>query len=160
MAPTVVAIRPRGGAGPRTAFVRLTANRVTAFGPAWVYALATAQDSIFAAGLEVARTDRGCVRYCSVTLDDVATATTPQRYECQPDLALQENGLFPPPTHDPQVAAIAGRVTPRFTARSYDMPGYAQLSAACAPEIGHPCYNGATQRSVKPPRREDPLAHG
>jgi hypothetical protein len=147
------ALAAGGKAGPATAaFIRLTAARVTAFGPVRVYALAAAQDSIFGGGLEVTRTEFGCVRFCSLTLDNVVRETTPQRYECQPDLELQRQGLIPVTPANAKVAAlVAARVAPRFTPRPrgasaavpstappyahYGDPGYAQLALTCPKEV-------------------------
>jgi hypothetical protein len=130
---------PRRGTAP-TAFVHLTAARVTAFGPVRVYVLAAAQDSIFTGGLHVARTDLGCVRFCSLQLESIRDAVTPQRYECQPDLALIGAGLS---AAHPAAAAVAASVAPRFTSRSYGAPGYAQLAAGCPPEVSGGAEDGS-----------------
>ena len=73
-----------------------------------------ASDSIFTGRVIVARRQIGCVRHCYLPLDSVA----PRRYRCQP------NG-----------AASAVRVVPRFTSLTYGQPGYAQLAPTCPVEI-------------------------
>jgi hypothetical protein len=68
----------------------------------------------WAAPLICARRQSGCIRFSFVPLN----AQTPRRYQCHP--REEEDGA---------------RVTPQFTSLRYGEPGYAQLSARCAPEI-------------------------
>jgi hypothetical protein len=96
----------------------------TIVGKVYVVEMELASNTIFFARLAVhdawagpvlcARRQTGCVRFSFVPLN----AKTPRRYQCHPT--------------DEEEAA---RVTPQFTSLRYGEPGYAQLSARCAPEI-------------------------
>jgi hypothetical protein len=83
-----------------------------------------AENSIFAARVTVARLQEGCVRYSVIA----PNSTVPRPYRCQPQLALDA-------APSAQAAAVRARLVPSFTTQALPQPGYAQLSANCAPEI-------------------------
>ena len=63
----------------------LTIERTTVFGEIQTHAIDLAENSIFVGKIQVARRQRGCMRFCYVT----PGSRTPRRYRCQPDLAEQ-----------------------------------------------------------------------
>jgi len=63
----------------------LTIQRTTVFGEILTHAIEQAENSIFVGRIQVARRQRGCMRFCYVT----PGSRTPRRYRCQPDLAEQ-----------------------------------------------------------------------
>ncbi|MFD8294200.1 hypothetical protein ACFV2B_39090, partial [Streptomyces lavendulae] len=87
----------------------------------------------------VAVRDRGCVRFCYLA----PGSRTPAPFHCEPAAS-----------GDP------ARVVPRFTSTAYGTPGYAQLSAACPPEIRRGAGDGSEPgafHGLFQPRREDGL---
>jgi len=82
-APDRDAVSGPGGMG---AHAVLTVARTTVFGEIRTHAIDRADDAIFTGFIQVARRQRGCMRFCSV----VPGSRTPRRYRCQPDLAEQE----------------------------------------------------------------------
>jgi hypothetical protein len=104
------------------AHVSLTVRCCTLVGTVWCHAIALAENSIFLGDVGVARSQIGCMRYCSVPVG----ARTPRRHRCQPDLAAAVPGV------DPALARL--RVVPQFTSLLYGTPGYAQLADGCAEE--------------------------
>jgi hypothetical protein len=105
--------------GPET-----TVERSTVFGAVHIRELRLGSNAIFVDGaLTCDRRQAGCVRFSYV---DTAISSTPRRYRCQPDLAL-ENVL---PADE---ALVRARVRPVFTSVRYGEPGYAQLA------VGGPC---------------------
>jgi hypothetical protein len=111
---------PGSDYGPPSTF-----EQTTVFGPVRVKELTLASDVIFTARVAALRRQTGCVRFSHVP----DGSETPRRYRCQPDLALE--GVT-----DPTVQALTRlRLAPQFTARRYGLPGYAQLTLACADEI-------------------------
>ncbi|MEO7360529.1 MAG: hypothetical protein ABI120_09365 [Gemmatimonadaceae bacterium] len=98
--------------------------RSTIVGTVWTYAMALAENSIFAGNVRVARRQLGCMRFCFVPED----SRTPRRHHCQPDLVRASAAAS-------DAEFEAGRVIPRFTSLRYGRPGYAQLTDTCAAEI-------------------------
>jgi hypothetical protein len=95
--------------------------------------LRLASDTLFTAPVTVTRQQTGAVRYSYVPVG----STTPQRYRCQPDLALasQEDGGVRARTQQ--------RLIPSFTSTRYGDPGYAQLSPHSAEEIRRGAEDGS-----------------
>jgi hypothetical protein len=129
--------------GPET-----TVTRSTVFGAVHVRALRLASDSIFTDGpVTCDRRQEGCVRFSYV---DTAISTTPRRYRCQPDLALEG------------VAAadedlVRARVRPAFTSVRYGEPGYAQLALEGPGETARGADDGAEMGAfchLRQPQRE------
>lgn len=101
----------------------LTLERATVWGQVFVKSLA-ASDSIFNHPVRVQRLQTGCVRFCYVP----PGSTTPQRYRCQPDLALAQAGAA-------AAEKVLARLHPTYTSNHYGDPGYAQLGWHTAVEI-------------------------
>jgi hypothetical protein len=99
-------------------------RRVTVLGDVRVRSIGYASDVIFAGDVIVERTQSGCIRFSYVP----DGSTTPRRYRCQPDMALQD-------APSGQLNSIRSRLRPRFTSRRYGQPGYAQLALDAAAEI-------------------------
>lgn len=125
-----------GGLQLALAVYRARIERCTIIGDSHFVALTLADNSIFTGVATVERRQEGCVRFSYLP----PTSRTPQRYHCQPDLALlrraTELGLASRSDLSPaQAAAVYERLTPAFTSRRYADPGYAQLSLTCALEL-------------------------
>jgi len=144
LADSVVHAPPDGGGGRGAALAAAggeagppaVIERCTVLGGVHVRELTRGSESLFLEAVEVERLQVGCVRFSYVP----EGSRTPRRYRCQPSLALAERaeamGLDSPadlPAAD--VAAIARRVKPAFTAVLYGDPAYAQLAASTADEI-------------------------
>jgi hypothetical protein len=118
----------------------------TVFGAVDVERLA-AGNSIFTERVTTLRRQEGCVRFCHVPED----SSTPGRFRCQPDLALQGH-------LDPDVRRrIAATLAPAFTSTRYGDPAYAQLSSAGAHELATGAEDGSEMgafSSLKQPQRE------
>ena len=104
------------------------------------HAIDLGEDSIFLGTVQVARRQRGCLRFCSVTVP----SCTPRRYHCQPDLAEGEavaavDASLPQAELDVRRedtrATARTRVRPRFNSTRYGRHDYCQLSDECAAEI-------------------------
>jgi hypothetical protein len=111
-----------------------------------------AGNSIFTATVTVERRQAGCVRYCSLySSPPTDTSRVPRRYNCQPDLAL-DNASGP--------AAQRGtreRLTPSFNSVTYGDPAYGQLSGECAMEIRAGADDGSEMGAfyfLKQPQRD------
>jgi hypothetical protein len=117
------------------AFAELSLVRTTVFGAVHAHAVALAENAIFMGDVQVARRQRGCVRFCYVT----PGSRTPRRYHCQPDLVRAAVDDVLPALSEPERAfrleRETSRVRPVFTSSRYGNPAYAQLGVACAPEI-------------------------
>jgi hypothetical protein len=133
-----------GVPGSAVAHAVLTIKRCTVFGIVDVNSVELAENCIFNDGLNVARRQLGCMRFCYVPYGCV----TPQRYHCQPDLvsrAIEEKlraeaaaKTLPAPTQAELDAAKALerlRVCPNFNNERYGGPLYCQLADSCADEI-------------------------
>ena len=109
----------------------LTIDGCTVFGSV-ACRIVQASNSMFLGTLAASRRQVGCVRF-SYLADG---SRTPQRYRCQPDLALAQAGEAKgtPLTAD-ETAAIKGRLLPQFTSITHGHPAYTQLAPTCAVEI-------------------------
>lgn len=110
-----------------------------------------AGNSIFTAPVFVERRQAGCVRYCVLP---VSSSRVPQRFRCQPDLALLDD------TTAADELATQERLTPSFTSIDFGDPGYAQLSIDCAVEIRAGADDGSEMGAfyfLKQPQRESNL---
>ncbi|MEM9904083.1 MAG: hypothetical protein AAF921_03555 [Cyanobacteria bacterium P01_D01_bin.44] len=133
--------------GPTT-----TLERVSVFGSMTVKTLASTE-VIFTAPVQVKQQQEGYVRFSYVP----SGSQTPQRYRCQPDLALaiaaQAKGEA---LSSEEKHAILLRIQPRLTDRTYAQPGYGQLSDQCPIEIATGAENGsemgAFQHLLQPQR--------
>jgi len=105
-------------------------DRCTVFGTTDAGEL-EAGNSIFNDLVTIERRQRGCVRFCYLSLDSFA----PRRYRCQPDLATQ--GL---PAIQKKSELV--RVTPAYTTITHGMAAYAQLRLTTAPEIRRGAQDG------------------
>jgi hypothetical protein len=106
---------------------------VTVFGQVRVRALLRASEVLFTDPVVGERQQTGAVRFSYVP----GASRTPQRYRCQPDLALTGE------TDAGVRERTARRLRPLFTSRRYGDPGYAQLSTSCAAEIRCGAEDGA-----------------
>jgi len=131
-------------------------ERTTIFGEVYVQSLNTASEVIFSKPVQAARRQLGCVRYSYV--DDLRS-TTPRRYRCQPDLALENRkkqlqlDTLPPA----EAALIRSCLRPDFTSERYGHPAYGRLSLNTAPEIGTGAEEGSEMgvfEQLKQPQRE------
>jgi hypothetical protein len=110
------------------AYVDLAVRRSTVLGRVRVHALTLAEDSIFAGDVQVARRQSGCVRFCYVR----PGSSTPRRFNCQPDLVVDELRRGSASPED--LAAAERNVRPVFASRVYGSR-YCQLELTCPPEI-------------------------
>lgn len=139
--------------GPQT-----TLRRTTVFGAVYVRELSLASEAIFTAPVVAQRRQAGCARFSYVPEGSL----TPQRYRCQPDLALarraQELDLAPgeglPP---PEKMVVQARLQPSFTSIHYGDPGYAQLDLSAAEGLRTGAEDGSEMGAfghLKQPQRE------
>lgn len=122
-------------------------KRTTIFGPVHTKDLRLATEVIFNHTLTVDRLQNGCVRFSYVPED----STSPRRYRCQPDLALE--GV----TDLMKQNRIRDRLRPAFTSTRYGHPAYAQLSLSCDKAIRTGAEDGSEMGafcSLKQPQRE------
>lgn len=135
------------GSDGRLAHAALTVARSTVLGQVRTHEIVLAEDSIFTGSVQVARRQRGCVRFCYVPPG--GCTRTPRRYECQPDLVLQEVQRQVQLGNIPVAEAATAseseqlRVRPCLASSRYGRPIYARLAASCAVEI----RQGAQDRS-------------
>ena len=120
------------------AHVDLSIVRSTVIGLVCVHSMVLAENTIFASSVNVARRQRGCVRFCYVP----PGSRTPRRYECQPDLVeIPIRKTFAAGTsEDEQELKLAPerlRVRPQFNSTRYGTPIYCQLAQSCDVEITH-----------------------
>ncbi|HEY0987369.1 MAG TPA: hypothetical protein VGD80_09975, partial [Kofleriaceae bacterium] len=91
------------------------------------------EDSIFEGHVNVARRNRGCLRYSSIP----SGCRTPRRYQCQPDLAEAAAG------NDVALRRLAAdRVRPQFASTVYATPAYARLAPTCDAHIRRGASDG------------------
>lgn len=109
---------------------RLSLIRSTVFGQINVIELINLSEAIVTKKVTVERIQTGCVRYSSLP-----SGLTPQRYRCQPELALSEakelateRGLI---SADEEKKLLVEKFSPKFTSQTYGQPGYAQLNRQC-----------------------------
>ncbi len=112
----------------RLAHAILTIARSTVVGEIHTHAIDLAENAIFDGLVRVARSQRGCMRFCYAT----PGSRTPRRYHCQPDLVVAA-------VADGPDSASAGlernRVRPEFNSTRYGASTYCQLALTCAMEI-------------------------
>jgi hypothetical protein len=123
------------GPGRLVAHAMLEIVRSTILGKVRAHAIRLAENSIFMNRVQVARSQIGCVRFCYVP----AQSRTPRRYNCQPDLVIEQlrarmKELGQGVEHDKR-ADEELRVRPVFNSTRYATPTYCQLSQDCAEEI-------------------------
>jgi hypothetical protein len=119
--------------GHLVAHAVLTIRRSTVLGQVAVHAIDLAENSIFQGHVLVARSQRGCMRFCYAP----SNSHTPRRYHCQPDGVLA--GL----KDEGQKAQALMRVRPQFNSVRYGTPVYCQLAVTCAEEITRGADDGA-----------------
>ncbi len=135
-------------AGPSTSGPPTTMQRVTVFGKVLVKELKLASEVIFVDPVIAQRTQAGCVRF-SYLPDQ--PSQTPQRYRCQPDMAL--GGV----TCSEAQAIIRTRLRPSFTSDRYGDPAYGQLHLNSPSEIRTGAEDGSEMgafEQLKQPHRE------
>jgi hypothetical protein len=126
---------------------------------------ADASDCIFDGGLQAARRQEGCLRFCFVP----PGSSTPRRYRCQPELEVntrmaalrtRAQALGAPPSAAEEAAIraeVAALIRPLFVSRRYGDPGYGQLERSCALQIREGAESGAEMGAfefLKQPQRE------
>lgn len=126
--PAIAATDPGDAPGPPA-----TIERATIFGEVHVRELALASDVIFTAPVLAQRRQAGCVRFSHVP----EGSQTPRRFQCQPDLALEDV------TDPADRARVRARMTPAFVSTRFSDPAYAQLRLDTALEIRTGAANGS-----------------
>ncbi|MDQ3248357.1 MAG: hypothetical protein M3Q45_04025, partial [Chloroflexota bacterium] len=125
-----------------------TLERVTVLGAVHVKELTLASEVIFGGPVRADHRQAGCVRFSFVP----DGSRTPQRYRCQPDLAVQTaldtareaaGGSLSPAQEAVIRRPLLNRIKPTFTSTRYGDPAYAQLSVTCAPEISSGAEDGS-----------------
>jgi hypothetical protein len=114
------------------AMVRLSAWRTTVIGHVRVAEVETVQDCIFNGTVDVAKRQAGCIRYSYLS----PGSRTSQRFDCQPDLAIERS-------HPDSANRVARRVRPSFNSLRYGAPDYCQLSSDCSSEIAQGAEDGS-----------------
>lgn len=113
-----------GAPDEAVAYVQASFQRCTVIGEVQAHTIPLAEDCIFASNVRVLRRQSGCVRFCYVP----PGSRTPQRFHCQPDLALDAV----PKAQQPQETL---RVVPQFRSLRYGTPDYARLDDGTCGEI-------------------------
>ena len=141
----------------------ISLERVTILGSSFTRQITLATEVIFTDQVIAEQRHAGCVRFSFVPVNSI----TPQRYRCQPDLAIQtaiEKAEKAAPLTPAQRAAITAqvqaRVVPSFTSIHYGDPGYAQLRLGCPIEIRTGADDGSEMGvfcHLKQPQRETNL---
>ena len=134
-------------------------RRTTVFGRVRTKQIDMASEVIFVDPVTVERQQEGCVRFSYVPDTE---SVTPQRYRCQPDLALAEkaeqegvDSIADLPVADR--ALVRSRLRPTFTSIHYGDPSFGQLSLTCAEEIKTGAEDEAEMgvfNELKQPQRE------
>lgn len=132
--------------GDRVAAADLCVARSTLIGMTLVHSVARADNSIFAGTVQVARRQRGCIRYCYVP----AGSRTPRRHHCQPETAIQaidERIAEPDETLDRAALRDLAmlRVRPDFVSVRYGTADYLRLHADTAIEISQGADDASEQ---------------
>lgn len=109
----------------RHAHAILTIKDSTVFGEIDTHAIDLAENSIFKGVVQVARRQIGCMRFCYV---DHEKSRTPRRFNCQPELAMQQ-------VAETERPAEKERVVPVFRSETFGTATYAQLTETTAEEI-------------------------
>lgn len=118
----------------------LSIARSTVIGAVLTHAIERAENTIFCGPVGVARSQRGCMRFCYLAPDQPGAPTMKRparRYGCQPEQAEQ---AAVPAEFGGDAVALAlqrarERVQPCFTSMRYGSPAYCQLAETCPPEI-------------------------
>jgi hypothetical protein len=138
--------------GPKTKM-----ERTTVIGGALINELALASEVIFCQPIFSIKRQMGCVRFSYVP----DASRTPQRYRCQPDLALagraDELNIPVEKLSLTDRDQIVSRIRPAFTSARYGDPGYAQLSQSSPQEIKTGAEDGSEMGVfcyLKQPQRE------
>lgn len=113
------------GGGRAVGHALLTIARCTVIGEVLVHAIELAENCIFLGRVQVARSQIGCMRFCSVP----TRSRTPRRYHCQPDLANSVE------TAEAAKRRAERRVRPQFQSLRYGSPLYCRLSPRTPVEI-------------------------
>lgn len=122
---------------PPHAYVALVVRRSTIIGCVKVHQLVLAADSLLADSWDVARCQKGCLRYCYVPY----RSKTPPRYRCQPDLAStdlrreiqQQCPTLAEEAIQPRLDALLQRLVPQFASGSICNPLYLALHSTIDP---------------------------
>jgi hypothetical protein len=125
-------------------------SRCTVIGQVQAHALVLAEDCIFGSVVRVLRRQLGCMRFCFVPTG----SRTPQRFHCQPDLALAGAPAA-------AKAATLLRVVPPFRSVRYGSPNYMRLDDSCCREIIEGASDGASMgawHDLFEPQRQANLA--
>ncbi|HEX4383100.1 MAG TPA: hypothetical protein VH083_09135 [Myxococcales bacterium] len=141
-----------GGAPPALTAGDVSLQRTTVFGATTAEQFSLASDCLFTGQVQTALTQAGCIRF-SAAPDG---SRLPKRFHCQPDLALAAAPAA-------ERAATLTRLDPCFTSERYGDPGYAQLTAATAPELRTGASDGSEMGAFQllhQPQRAANLAAG
>jgi hypothetical protein len=140
-----------------------TLERVTIFGRSFFRKLPLASEVIFTGPVIAEQWQGGCVRFSFVPEGSL----TPQRYRCQPDLAIatrieqaEKNGPLTATERIALIAEVRARLLPSFTSIHYGAPGYAQLRLGSPIEIRTGAEDGSEMgvfAHLKQPQRETNL---
>lgn len=140
-----------------------TLERTTILGRSFFRKLPLASEVIFTEPVISSQLQQGCVRFSFVP----AGSQTPQRYRCQPQLAIDtqiEREALSGPVSDARKAQIAleiqQRLAPSFTSEHYGHPGYCQLRLSSPIEIRTGAEDGSEMGAfchLKQPQRETNL---
>lgn len=139
-----------GAPDEAVAYVTASIARCTVIGAVQVHGIQLAEDSIFLSTVRVLRRQQGCVRFCYVP----GGSRTPQRFHCQPDLAVAA-------ASSAQRDTERRRVTPLLRSLRYATPDYVRLHDACCPEIRSGASDGSAMgvyHDLYEPQREASLA--
>ncbi len=149
--------------GGTDAAPKLVTERATVLGAINVKSL-EGSETIFNGHVESVRTQEGCVRFSYVP----PHSHTPQRYRCQPDLAVA-NAIKEAEERNPNLTQaerdairqfVEGWLSPEFATTVYGQPAYAQLHLGCPREITTGAEDGSEIGAfchLKMPQRESNL---
>jgi len=118
----------------------------------------SASSCLFTGQVSAIRRQEGCVRFSHVP----PGSTTPRRYRCQPDLAIEnelaEAGAAVTPAEAQVIRErVSSRIRPLFESLRYGDAGYGQLEARCPPELRTGAEDGAEMGAyqfLQQPQRE------
>ena len=139
-----------GAPDEAVAYVNASIRRCTVIGDVQAHSIQLAEDSIFLSPVRVLRRQLGCMRFCYVPTG----SRTPQRFHCQPDLALAA-------VPQAQRPAELLRVVPLLRSLRYATPDYVRLHDRCCQEIRSGASDGSAMgvyHDLYEPQREANLA--
>jgi len=113
-----------GAPDEAVAYVEASFRHCTVIGQVQAHSIRLAEDCLFASSVRVLRRQLGCMRFCYLP----PGSRTPQRFHCQPDLALAA-------VPQAQQAQETLRVVPQFRSLRYGSPDYARLDDDTCAEI-------------------------